>query len=94
MLAILIERAKSDGQIEGVTPHLVDGGLSILQYADDTILFMEHDLDKAGNLKLILAAFEHLSGFKINFYKSELFCFDEAQDPVAEYSKLFGCGQG
>jgi hypothetical protein len=47
MLAVLIERAKSDGQIEGVIPHLVDGGLSILQYADDTILFMEHDLEKA-----------------------------------------------
>jgi hypothetical protein len=30
MLAILIERAKADGQIEGVIPHLVDGGLSIL----------------------------------------------------------------
>jgi hypothetical protein len=40
MLAILIKRAKADGQIEGVIPHLVDGGLSILQYADDTILFM------------------------------------------------------
>ena len=58
MLAIMIERAKLDGQIEGVVPHLVDGGLSILQYADDTILFMEHDLDKALNLKLILSAFE------------------------------------
>jgi hypothetical protein len=58
----LIERAKSDGQIEGVIPHLVDGGLSILQYADDTILFMEHDLKKARNLKLILASFEQLSG--------------------------------
>jgi hypothetical protein len=56
MLAILIERAKSDGQIEGVIPHLVDGGLSILQYADDTIQLMEHDLEKARNLKLILAA--------------------------------------
>jgi hypothetical protein len=32
----MIERAKSDGQIEGVILHLVDGGLSILQYADDT----------------------------------------------------------
>jgi hypothetical protein len=27
MLAILIKRAKLDGQIEGVVPHLVDGGL-------------------------------------------------------------------
>jgi hypothetical protein len=56
MLAILIERAKADGQIEGVIPYLVDGGLSILPYADDTILFMAHDLEKARNLKLILAA--------------------------------------
>jgi hypothetical protein len=29
MLAIIIERAKVDGQIEGVVPHLVDGRLSI-----------------------------------------------------------------
>jgi hypothetical protein len=40
MLAIMIERVKSDVLFEGVIPHLVDGGLSILQYADDTILFM------------------------------------------------------
>jgi hypothetical protein len=47
MLAVLIKRAKTEGQIEGVVPHLVDDGLSILQYTDDTILFMEHDLEKA-----------------------------------------------
>jgi hypothetical protein len=35
----LIERAKSNGLFEGVIPHLVDGRLSILQYADDTIFF-------------------------------------------------------
>jgi hypothetical protein len=94
MLAIMIERVKNDGLIEGVIPHLVDGGLFILQYADDTILFIEHDLKKAQNLKLILSAFEQLSGLKINFHKSELFCFGEAQDEVNEYTNLFGCGQG
>jgi hypothetical protein len=46
MLAIMIERAKLDGQIEGIIPHLIDRGLSILQYSDNTILFMEHDLEK------------------------------------------------
>ena len=46
MLAILINRAKEDGQVAGLVPHLVDGGLSILQYTDDTILFMDHDLAK------------------------------------------------
>ena len=94
MLAILIERAKTDGQIAGVVPHLVDGGLSILQYADDTILFMEHDIEKAMNLKLILSAFEQLSGLKINFHKSELFCFGEAKEAIQQYTDLFGCGQG
>lgn len=58
------------------------------------ILFMEHDLEKAVNLKLILSAFEELSGLKINFHKSELFCFGEAQDAAAQYAELFGCEQG
>jgi hypothetical protein len=41
---------------------------------------MEHYLEKARNLKLILSAFEKLSGLKINFHKSELICFSEAHD--------------
>ena len=94
MLAVMIDRAKLDGQIEGVIPHLVDGGLSILQYVDDTILFMEHDLEKAMNMKLILSAFEQLSGLKINFHKSELFCFGKAQEDASLYAELFGCAQG
>jgi hypothetical protein len=94
MLAILIEHAKGDGQIKGVVPHLVDGGQSILQYADDTVIFMDHDLEMARNLKLILSAFELLSGLKINFHKSELFCFDGTQDDANQYAELFGCGLG
>ena len=55
---------------------------------------MEHDLDKAMNMKWILLAFEQLSGLKINFHKSELFCFGEAQDFAIQYAELFGCEQG
>ena len=65
MLAILIKRAKDDGQIGGVIPHLVDDGLSILQYADDTILFLDHDIEQAKNLKLLLSVFQQMSGLKI-----------------------------
>ena len=50
---------------------------------------MEHDIEKARNLKLILSAFEQLSGLKINFHKSELFCFGEAQDEATQYAELF-----
>jgi hypothetical protein len=58
MLALLINRAKVAGEVRGVIPHLVDDGLSILQYADGTIIFLDHDLEQAKNLKLLLCAFE------------------------------------
>jgi hypothetical protein len=80
MLAIIINRAKSEGQIKGVIPNLIDDGLSILQYTDDTILFMEHNIDQARNINLLLSAFEKLSGLKLNFRKSEIFYFGQAKD--------------
>jgi hypothetical protein len=80
MLAIIINRAKSDGQIKGVIPNLIDDGLSILQYADDTTLFVEHNIDQERNIKLLLSAFEKMSGLKLNFHKSEIFCFGQAKD--------------
>ena len=90
MLSILIARAKDDGQIEGVIPHLIQNGLSILQYMEDTVLFLSHNLPKATNMKLLLSLFEQLSGLKINFHKSEIFCFGKGKEHEAEYSQLFG----
>ncbi|WVZ92700.1 hypothetical protein U9M48_038746 [Paspalum notatum var. saurae] len=91
MLAIIVSRAKAIGLFKWVVPHLVDDGLSILQYADDIVLFLDHDLDQAKNMKLVLCLFEQLSGLKINFYKSEIFCFGEAKEWESQYSNLFGC---
>jgi hypothetical protein len=94
MLAIVIQRAKEDGQVDGLILHLVDGGVSILQYADDTIIFMENNLEKALNMKLILYFFEQLLGLKINFHKSELYCFGQAKDLEESYKELFGYESG
>jgi hypothetical protein len=54
-------------------------------------MFMKHDIEKARTLKLIITASEQLSGLKISFHKSELFCFDEAQDDANLYDKLISC---
>jgi hypothetical protein len=86
MLATLIFWAKSNGKFRGVVPHLIEGGLSILQYADDTILFMNHDMLQAKDLKLVLSTFEQLSRLKINFHKSELFCYGLSKDSQQEYA--------
>jgi hypothetical protein len=77
-----------DGQVGRLIPHLVEWGVSILHP------FMEHDLEKIGNMKLIVCIFEHLSGLKINFGKSEIFCFGKAKEMDEQYKKIFGCSDG
>jgi hypothetical protein len=94
MLALLINRAKTVGQIRGMILHLVDDGLSILQYANDTVIFQDHDLEQAKNLKLLLCAFEQLWGLKINFHKSEVFCYGAAREMESFYTSFFGCNSG
>jgi hypothetical protein len=94
MLTLLISRAKDNGQINGLVPHLIEGGISILQYVDGTILFMENDLEQAKNMTLLLCAFERLSGLKINFHKSELFCYGDVKQMESQYTELFGCDLG
>jgi hypothetical protein len=66
-------------------PHLVDDDLSMLQYVDDTIIFLYHDLERARNLKVLLCTFEQLSGLKINYHKSEIFCYGEAKEVQEEW---------
>jgi hypothetical protein len=55
---------------------------------------MSHDVEKGVNMKLILSTFEQISGLKINFYKSEIFCFGQAKECEVHYSQLFGCKVG
>jgi hypothetical protein len=35
-----------------------------------------------------------LSGLKINFQKSEIFCFGKAKEEEEQYKQLFGCESG
>ena len=44
--------------------------VNILQYADDTIFFVEASVENIKAIKAILRAFEMVSGLKINFAKS------------------------
>jgi hypothetical protein len=45
-------------------------------------------------MKLILCIFEELSGLKINFRRSEVFCFGKAKDVENDYITLFRCEPG
>jgi hypothetical protein len=89
VLAIMIDRAKEHGQVEGLIPHLVDGGVSILQYANDSIIFMEHNLHKALNMKLILNIFSNFWARKLTSTRGRFF-LAEAQESLQQYCNLFG----
>ena len=58
------------------------------------VVFLDHNLEHAQNIKLLLTVFEQMSGLKINFHKSELFCYGVAKEYELQYSHLFGCGIG
>jgi hypothetical protein len=41
---------------------------------------IEHNIEQAKKLKLLLYVFQHLSGLKINFHKNKLICYGEAKE--------------
>jgi hypothetical protein len=90
-LACLIEKAQEKKLITGLIPHIISNGCAYLQYADDTILLLQDNLEFARNLKFILILFEKMSGLKINFHKSEVYCFGDANNNKDAYTEIFTC---
>ena len=62
-----------------------------MQYADDTLLFLENNLEKANNLKWLLICFEQMSGMKINYDKSDLLTMGLGEDEANCFAKVFCC---
>jgi hypothetical protein len=49
----MLNKAASHNLIRGLCSHHIPGGVISLQYADDTILFLENNLEMARNLKWV-----------------------------------------
>lgn len=92
-LTLLVQRAENNSLVEGL-PINENNKVTILQYADDTIFMIKDDPEQARNLKFILCLFEQLSGLKINFNKSEVFCIGKAVERQSMYSEIFTCKIG
>jgi hypothetical protein len=90
----MLDHASSVGHIKGLVSHLVDNGVTHLQYADGTILLIELDDLAIANLKFILICFEILSGLKINFYKSEVIVTGVSQLEQARVARMFNYKEG
>jgi hypothetical protein len=90
-LACIIQKAQERGLVRGLIPHIIQNGCCCLQYADDTSFLIQDCLESARNLKFILCLFEQMSGLKIKFHKSEIFCLGEAKDIEDLCADIFTC---
>ena len=82
---------QSNNIIRGLITEYVQNGIALLQYADDTILCLQDDLENAQNLKFILYLYEGMSGLKINFEKSEVIMVDQDLGKSKIFSEMFNC---
>lgn len=78
----MVHLAQSSGQNTGMVPHLIERGVAILQYVDDTTMFIQNELESARNLKSLLHMFEQMFGLKINFMKREVLMVLHDEDPL------------
>jgi hypothetical protein len=69
-LSNMLTKARDVGFIRGLVPDLVEGGLTHMQYTDDTIC-IEMDEDSIAHTKFLLYYFESLFVLKINYHKNE-----------------------
>ena len=93
-LSKMVRNAQKNDLIVGMAPDLIDKGIAILQYADDTVICFEHNVECALNIKLLLYVFELMSGLKINYSKSEIFLIGGDNNIVETYVEMFGCRVG
>jgi hypothetical protein len=85
----MVQKAQENVLFTGLISHIIPNGVVILQYADDTIIFLKHDMEEVVHMKLLLYLFEMLAGLKINFNKSEIFMINDEGNLGPMYADLF-----
>jgi hypothetical protein len=93
-LARILEKAYAAGHIQGVVSHLIPGGISHLQYSDDTMILIKNNDLAIANLKFLLICFELLSGLKINYHKSEVIVMGLSHEEQARVAHILNCQVG
>lgn len=93
-LTRMIFKAQENNKFCGLIDHIIDKGVAVLQYADDTIICLKHSIEGAKNLKLLLYLYEMMARLKINFYKSEVMTINDEERWDVTYAGIFNCKVG
>jgi hypothetical protein len=70
-----------------------DDDFLILQYADDTLIFMQGDVNQLLQLKGILHSFAESTGLQVNFDKSFMVPINISEDRFNILANTLGCSK-
>ncbi|CAM8932747.1 unnamed protein product [Rhodiola kirilowii] len=93
-LSRLLARAKEVGDLRGVEWVRNGDRMNHLQYADDTIIFCEAELEEIKSLRRILKSFEAASGLRINYSKSKCVGIGVKEGDLKQFAQTLGCATG
>jgi hypothetical protein len=71
-----------------------DQDFPILQYADDTLIFMQGDTNQLIYLNNLLNKFGESTGLKVNYDKSFMVPINLQEQKFDELANVFGCSKG
>jgi hypothetical protein len=87
----MLIKAARHNMISGLLSNMRPGGVFSMQYADDTLLFLQNNVEQAQNLKWLLSLFKQISGMKINFNNSDLVPINIPVEEINVLAEVFWC---
>ena len=93
-LQAILNNARRNKHLSLPLPLPHDEDFSILQYADDTLIFMKGDVTELNNLEELLHTFAKSTGLKVKFDKSMIVPINIGKDRFDELTTTFGCTKG
>ncbi|XP_050232935.1 uncharacterized protein LOC126681437 [Mercurialis annua] len=90
-LRAIFSKAFNLGLLSGIHIDGIQEPVSILQFADDTLLFVPNDLNMISNLLRILRCFELISGLKINYQQSSIIGINVDHLSLSRASEILMC---
>jgi hypothetical protein len=61
----MVSKAQQNGLVTGLVDHIIPHRVAILQYVDDTIIFLKNDMEGAINMKFLMYMYEMMARLKL-----------------------------
>uniref|UniRef100_A0A8I7B1C9 Reverse transcriptase domain-containing protein n=1 Tax=Hordeum vulgare subsp. vulgare TaxID=112509 RepID=A0A8I7B1C9_HORVV len=93
IVADVLQRLIHEASSNGLLSHPIDSNIPcpVLQYADDTLIILQADIEQLHTLKSILLQFSNATGLVINFHKSTFAPIHVEPTLASALASILGC---